>query len=178
MTLATWKDIYSNCQQSFQNVKTFDEDPLTISKKRVILCLVWSTAPGSIGLKHLHADLKYKPGSHVRRKRKRKCKWKRKRKEIHAWTTVKTQKCKRRDRWKIFHFFALTFALAFAFHTSEPVQRKREWKRNVNTPVSSAILERDWLRSLRLRSKSAVFICIALAIASSICVACVNQAIQ
>lgn len=160
MTLATWKDIFSNCQQSSQNVKTFDEDSLTISKKRVILCLVWSTAPGSIGLKHLHADLKYKPGSHVRRKRKRKCKWKRKRREIHVWTTAKTQKCKRkrRDKWKNFHFFARAFALAFAFHMSEPAQRKRKWKRNVNTPVSSAILERDWLRlcilpSLRLHSR-------------------------
>ena len=44
-------------------------------------------------------------------------------------------KCKRklqRKKWKKCHFLALTFALAFAFHTCEPMQGKRKCKRKDN----------------------------------------------
>ena len=42
----------------------------------------------------------------------------------------KRKRKRQRKKWKISHFLALAFALAFAFHTCEPGQHKRKHKMN------------------------------------------------
>ena len=77
----------------------------------------------------------------------RKCKHKRKRQS---------------KKWKKFHFRALSFALAFAFHTCEPRQRKGKYNKKtgsigsmpprrieVETKMASSILDEKLADSIR-----------------------------
>ena len=67
------------------------------------------------------------------------------------------RKCKRKlqlKKWKKCHFLALTFALAFAFHTCEPTQGKRKCKRKDNKkPVPSVPSVPCHQRALKLKAK-------------------------
>ena len=46
---------------------------------------------------------------------------------------------RQRKKWKIFHFLALAFVLAFAFHTCEPGQRKRKMASSCDEKLAESV---------------------------------------